>query len=234
MKARQTMKRQRLVQAALTALLLFVSVGVARASEAVTDAVIGTGTKASCQTEAAANAFGAAVTAGGVISFNCGPDPVIITVNTSVVDKAVTINGRGMISLSGEDLRQLFLVQDTGNLTLNSLSLIDGNTGLSGGGAIWIAPQGRVTVNGSFFIGNQAESGGDGGAIYTSGTLTINDTTLGNNEAKTAGGDGGAIYINSGTVMIRRSYLINNQAQNGGAIRLVGGTLTFGQSAARP
>ena len=228
------MRIRQIAQVALAPLLLFSGAGVANAQtpDAAT-AVIGTGTAASCQTNQAANAFTAAVVAGGVISFNCGPDFVEIEVNTSVVDKVVTVNGGGRIGLNGDDLRQHFLVLGTGHLTLNDISLLDGGAGGGNGGAISIAPNGQVTINRSFLTSNFTESGSDGGAIYTSGILTINNTTLGANEARSAGGDGGAIYINGGTVVIRDAYLINNQAQNGGAIRLVGGSLTFERSALR-
>ncbi len=228
------MRFQRIQAGALAAMLLFTSAGAASAQTPdATHAVIGTGTAASCQTNQASNDFTNAVIAGGVVSFNCGPNFVEIEVNTSVVDKAVTVNGGGLVGLNGEDLRQIFLVTGTGNLTLNDISLLDGGGGGGNGGAISIAANGQVTINRSFLTSNLTEGGSDGGAIYTSGVLTINDSTLGANVAQTAGGDGGAIYINGGTVVIRDSYLINNQAQNGGAVRLIGGTLTFERSTMR-
>ena len=228
------MRFQRIQAGALAAMLLFTGAGVANAQTPdAADAVIGTGTAASCQTNQASNDFTNAVIAGGVVSFNCGPNFVEIDVNTSVVDKTVTVNGGGLIGLNGEDVRQIFLVIGTGNLTVNDISLLDGGGGGGNGGAISIATNGQVTINRSFLTSNLTESGSDGGAIYTSGILTINDSTLGANEAKTAGGDGGAIYINGGTVVIRDSYLINNQAQNGGAVRLIGGTLTFERTTMR-
>jgi hypothetical protein len=230
------MRIQTVIGAGVMALLLFTGtgVGVASAQEPnATHAVIGAGTPASCQSNQAVNDFTAAVVAGGVVSFNCGPTFVEIVVNTSVVDKPVTVNGGGMIGLNGEDNRQIFFVTNGGNLTLNNISLLDGGGAGGNGGAIFIGANGRVTVNGSYLTSNLTESGSDGGAIYTSGFLTVTNSTLGANEARTAGGDGGAIYINGGVTVIRDSYLINNQAQNGGAIRLVGGALTLERTAVR-
>jgi hypothetical protein len=188
--------------------------------------VIGDGTAASCQTEEAANALGAAVAAGGEISFNCGPDPVIITSNTNATDQTVVVNGGGLITLSGEDLRQLFYVFGGGNLTLNDIILIDGNAG--SGGAIAVGPQASVTINRSFVTSNEAAT--HGGGIHNQGMLTINNSTLGSNIAT---GDGGGIYNAGGHVHLHFSYLISNQAVNGGGIHSNSGTLIVQTSAFR-
>jgi hypothetical protein len=189
---------------------------------------IGTGTAASCQTNEASNAFSAAVAAGGTVDFNCGPELVIINVTTSVVDQQVTVNGRGLIILSGEDLRQLFIVDDGGHLTLNDLGLSRGAS--SNGGALYLWPQASATINRSSLSSNR--STGDGGAIHNRGTLTINDSIVGSN---ITGVNGGGIFNNGGTVTIRRSYLVSNQAHNanGGAIYSVNGQVTLEQSAVR-
>lgn len=193
---------------------------------AATQTVIGSGSAASCQTEDAANAFSNAVAAGGVIDFNCGNDPVTIVVNTNVTDQQVTVNGNGLISLSGEDLRQIFLVFGSGNLTLNDLILADGNT--SQGGAIYIDTQASASINQSFLTSNQAS--GEGGGVYNRGYLLVQDSTLGSN---IAGTNGGGIFNDGGSVTILDSYLISNQANNGGAAYTVNGQLTIDRSAVR-
>jgi len=227
------MRIQAVIGAGLMALLLFTGAG-AQTPDAAT-AVIGSGTAASCQSNQAVNAFSAAVQAGGTVTFNCGPNFVEITVNTSVVGGGTTtvVDGGGRIGLNGEDVRQHFFVQSGGNLTLRNISLLDGGGGGGNGGAISVAGNGRVTIDSSFLTSNLTESGSDGGAIYSSGFLTVTNSTLGANEARTVGGDGGAIYINGDVTVIRDSYLINNQAQNGGAMRLVGGALTLERTAVR-
>jgi hypothetical protein len=193
---------------------------------AASQVVIGSGTAASCQTQNAANAFSNAVAAGGVIDFDCGDQPVIITVNTSVTDQEVTVNGDSRIILSGEDLRQLFLVTGSGSLTLNDLSLQDGDAGQ--GGAIWIDTQASVTINRSFLVSNNAASVGV--AVYNKGTLTIQDSTLGSN---IAGTNCGGIFNDDGSVMILDSYLISNQAVNGGGAYTAGGQFIMARSAVR-
>ncbi|HAJ37770.1 MAG TPA: hypothetical protein DCL15_19035 [Chloroflexi bacterium] len=208
----------------LIALLFGLSLALAPLA-AYADAVIGTGTPASCQTAQAATDLSNAVAAGGVISFNCGPAPVTIMANTNATDKTVVVNGGGLVTLSGDNLRQLFFVFGTGKLTLNNVTLIDGDA--PQGGALYVDTQAQATINGSFITSNNAN---DGGGVYNRGTLTINYTTLGSNIAS---GNGGGVYNNGGTVNITDSYLISNQAQNGGAIFTSGGQLTLLRSAVR-
>ena len=76
------------------------------------DHVIGNGTPASCTSKKVVRA----VAKGGVITFACGPDPVVITmrrpakvVNTS---RRVVIDGGGLVTLSGGGKRRI-LYQNT-------------------------------------------------------------------------------------------------------------------------
>ena len=71
------------------------------------DVVIGTGTPASCTSQAVVDA----VAHGGIITFDCGPDPVTIVmtdtakvVNTSPV---VVLDGGGKVTLSGAGQRRI-------------------------------------------------------------------------------------------------------------------------------
>ena len=71
------------------------------------DVVVGTGTPASCTSQAVVDA----VAHGGIITFDCGPDPVTIVmtdtakvVNTSPV---VVLDGGGKVTLSGADQRRI-------------------------------------------------------------------------------------------------------------------------------
>lgn len=204
---------------------------VSAAGPITTQATIGSGTAASCQTNAASNAFSNAVEAGGVVDFNCGPDPVVIIVDTTVVYQQATVNGNGLITLSGEDLRQIFYVMTAGNLTLNDIELRDGSAG--NGGAIYVEPPSTVTLNRTSIISSQAS--GYGGAIYSSGTLALNDSILDGNVATQ---DGGGIYNNGGSVTTTNTNFYDNRANRGGAIAnpqsstatLNGGFLTSNRS----
>ncbi len=198
------------------------------AQPTVPHVVIGSGTAASCESQAAANALDAAVAAGGEITFNCGDAPVTILVNTNVTDKTVTIDGGGLVTLSGENLRQIFILSGSANLTLNRINLIDGQ-GFAGAAIAVSSPLASATINNSFLISHDSESG-NGGAIYNVGTLTINHSSLGANRSSSFGG---AIFNNGGTVTVKHSTIINNDAAQGGGIWHSEGTVTVENSAIR-
>ena len=70
--------------------------------------VIGNGTPASCTSDAVV----AAVAAGGIITFDCGPDPVTITMTaTAKVRNAngprIVLDGGGKVTLSGGGQRRI-------------------------------------------------------------------------------------------------------------------------------
>jgi hypothetical protein len=150
--------------------------------------VVGSGTPASCT----GDAFIAAVAAGGVITFDCGPDPVTITLARPAKvfnDKGpeIVIDGGGLVTLSGGGKTRILYMntcdeaqvwttphcddQDHPRLTVQNLTFVDGNakaeSTYDGGGAIW-ARGGRLRVlNTRFFKNVCADTGADlgGGAI---------------------------------------------------------------------
>ncbi len=150
------------------------------------DHVVGDGTPQSCTSKA----FVDAVAQSGVITFNCGPDPITITLDETAKifnDKGpkVVIDGGGKVTLSGGGkVRILYqntcdpdLVwttpmcnnQETPQLTVQNLTFIDGNAkGLDdGGGAIFVRG-GRFKVINSRFFNNVCDDVGPdvgGGAI---------------------------------------------------------------------
>jgi len=142
------------------------------------DHVIGTGTPASCT----GAAFVAAVAQGGVITFDCGADPVTITLNETAKvfnDKGnVTIDGGGKVTLSGGDsVRILYMNtcdqaqvwttshcdnQDHPKLTVQNIAFDSGNhrdEGDEGGGAIF-ASGGRFKAINAVFTRNRCHDVG--------------------------------------------------------------------------
>jgi hypothetical protein len=145
--------------------------------------VVGTGTPASCTSAA----FVAAVAKGGVITFNCGPDPVTIALTQTAKvfnDKPdVVIDGGNKVTLSGAGLRRILYqntcdpaqtwttehcdTQDSPHLTVQNITLSRGNsTGQTygrddvyGGGAIFVRG-GRLKVYNTRFFKNVCESTG--------------------------------------------------------------------------
>lgn len=182
--------------------------------------VVGSGTPGSC-TDAA---FDAALTGGGLVTFNCGAAPFVLAVNTHVIQTGdtTTVDGGGRITLDGGDTLQHFYVLQGANLTLRRIVLANGR--FSAGGAV--LNQGSLTVWDATLTGNDADSGGSGGAIFndSSATATIRRSTL---ELNTANGGGGAIH-SLGTLVVIRSTLGNNSAGlDGGAIQNNGGDVTI-------
>lgn len=149
------------------------------------DHVIGSGAPGSCTAEA----FIQAVAQGGIITFNCGPDPLTITLPRPAKvfnDKPdVVIDGGGLITLSGGggtrilymntcDRNQVWTTphcdnQDHPTLTVQNITFIDANSQFEseydGGGAIWVRGGRFKIVNSRFFNNVCASLGPDvGGA----------------------------------------------------------------------
>ncbi|HET9139357.1 hypothetical protein [Actinophytocola sp.] len=142
---------------------------------------IGDGTAASCTSQAVV----AAVAAGGVITFACGPDPVTITMTATAKIRNATgpkivLDGGGKVTLSGGGKRRILYMntcdkaqghttshcqdQDHPQLTLQNLTFADGNstgeaTEGGGGGAVFVRG-GRVKVVNSRFTGNRCDGTG--------------------------------------------------------------------------
>ncbi len=121
--------------------------------------VVGTGTPESCTSAA----FVAAVAAGGVITFDCGPSPVTIVLTETArifndTGPDIVIDGGGLVTLSGNHERRILYMntcdeaqhwttshcqdQDHPRLTIQNLTFIDadsrGEEEFDGGGAIWV------------------------------------------------------------------------------------------------
>jgi hypothetical protein len=86
--------------------------------------VIGDGEPASCTSAAVVSA----VAAGGIITFNCGPNPLTITMNSTAdvtkTDHLVVLDGGGLITLNGGGQRQI-LFSDTCQGTLSTSDCVN-------------------------------------------------------------------------------------------------------------
>jgi hypothetical protein len=134
--------------------------------------VVGKGTPESCT----GDAFVAAVAKGGVITFDCGPDPVTITLTQTAkvfndANDEVVIDGGGKVTLSGGGSTRILYQntcdqdqhwttdhcnnQETPKLTVQNLTFVDGNAENEdeGGGAIFVRG-GRFKINNCRFFNN--------------------------------------------------------------------------------
>lgn len=179
-------------------------------------AVVGTGTPASC-TEAALRA---AVAGGGIITFDCGPDPVTIELHQTLDlpwNRDITIDGRRLVTLDGRDEVRL-MRSYSGNwmhsdftLTLQRLTLTRGKATPTE--AIPPAPAPC----------SQGFNDGEGGALYMrDGNLVVIDSRFIDNHAAQLGPDtgGGALYVlgSKRGALIVSSTFEGNSASNAGAV----------------
>jgi hypothetical protein len=184
----------------------------------------------------------AAVAKGGVITFDCGPAPVTITLTETAkvfndTGPKVVIDGGGKVTLSGGgsvrilyqntcDPKQRPVSSDCNNLqapalTLQNLTFVDGNaTGLEmndnegGGGAVWVRG-GRFKVINSRFFGNVCD---DLGSDLGGGAVRVLDFPTGTSVNR-------PVYIVSSTFGGKAGF--GNHCANGGALSSIGTSYTI-------
>lgn len=143
------------------------------------DRVVGDGTPESCT----GAAFVEAVAAGGVITFDCGPEPIVIGLDETArvfndTSPDIVIDGGDRVTLSGKGARRVLYMntcdeslkwttdhcndQDHPRLTVQNIGFVDGNaSGLDpdGGGAIFVRG-GRFRAHRARFFNNTCDETG--------------------------------------------------------------------------
>jgi hypothetical protein len=186
--------------------------------------VVGTGTAASCTGEA----FIAAVAKGGVITFNCGAEPAVVTLDKPAKvfnDKGpkIVIDGGGKVTLDGQGKTRILYMntcdekqvwtsehcdnQPTPQLSVQNINFVNGNAKneKDGGGAIF-ASGGRLKIINAKFAGNVcAETGPDvgGGAVrsfqqYNGLPIYVVNSTFGGAEGQGNVGSNGGALSSIG------------------------------------
>ncbi len=203
---------------------------------------VGTGTAASCTSSAVVRA----VAAGGIITFDCGPDPVTIRMTaTAKVRNAngpkVVLDGGGKVTLSGQGKRRVLYMntcdmlqgwttshcdnQDHPQLTVQNLTFADGDatgqrTDGGGGGAIFVRG-GRLKVVNSHFVGNRCDRTGPdlGGAAIRVLDQHDDKPVYVVNSTFTGGScaNGGALSSIGVSWVVLNSVLRDNEAIGNGA-----------------
>ncbi|MFG1742846.1 hypothetical protein ACGFJ4_01645 [Micromonospora chalcea] len=210
---------------------------------------VGSGTPASCTSEAVVKA----VAAGGVITFDCGPAPVTITMKATakVVNShgpRIVLDGGGTVTLSGGGKRRILYMntcdqaqgfttshcqnQDHPQLTVQNLTFADGDsTGEKveggGGGAIFVRG-GRFKVVNSRFVGNRCDRTGPdlGGAALRVLSQFENKPVYVVSSTFTGGvcANGGALSSIGVSWTVLNSVFRDNRAVGTGANPARGGT----------
>lgn len=153
------------------------------------DHVIGTGTAASCTSAAVL----AAVTAGGVVTFDCGSDPVTITLTATAKVRNSTeklvLDGGGKVTLSGGGVRRILYV-----------NTCDSAQGSVSGNCLYAPTKPKVTVQ------NITLADGD----------ATNEVMIqpGANSAEVSGG--GAIAQLGGYLKVVRAVFVRNTCATNG------------------
>jgi hypothetical protein len=183
--------------------------------------VVGRGTAASCTSAAVL----AAVRAGGIIRFSCGPKPVTIRLSATAkvrnTSSQVVLDGGGLVTLSGEGRRRILYLDTCDPAQVWTTSHCQDQS----------SPK-LVVQNLTFTDGNstgQRFDGGGGGAIFDrGGQLRIVDTAFAANRCERDGPDigGGAVralsQYNGRPVYVVGSSFTANVCSNGGALSSIG------------
>ncbi|WFE45470.1 hypothetical protein [Verrucosispora sp. WMMD1129] len=203
---------------------------------------VGNGTADSCTSAAVIRA----VAAGGIITFDCGPDPVTIRMTaTAKVRNAngpqVVLDGGGKVTLSGQGKRRILYMntcdalqgwttshcddQDHPQLTVQNLTFADGDstgqrTDGGGGGAIFVRG-GRFKVVNSRFVDNRCDRTGPdlGGAAIRVLDQHDDQPVYVVNSTFTGGScaNGGALSSIGVSWVVLNSVLRDNEAVGEGA-----------------
>jgi predicted outer membrane repeat protein len=191
--------------------------------------VIGDGTPASCTSQKVIDA----VAGGGVITFNCGPNPVTVKMDgTAKVfnDKApeIVIDGGGLVTLDGQNQRRILYMntcdsaqvwttshcdnQETPRLTVQNITFINGNSSngdTEGGGAIYAQGGTLKVVNSRFFNNSCNPTGPDVGGAAVRAFEQFNNLPL---------------YVVHSTFGGAEGY--GNSCSNGGGLSSIGVSYT--------
>jgi CSLREA domain-containing protein len=201
-------------------------------------------------------------TAVGGCSAGNGADTIAFGVSGQIdlgstlpaVASALTIDGSGQsIVVSGQRVVRVLEVDAGASLTLQTLTVADGDAANAGGilnegallvenstlsdndvaenfgagAGIWNTAEGRLSVTDSSFSDNGASRGGLGGGIYNDGEALVQNATFSGDGADT----GGAILnAAAGRLAVSDSTFIGNSAMGGGAISNAASTLSIANS----
>ena len=193
---------------------LYGSLGYA-ADETVTDAGDNGGPN---QLRAKINAVQAA--GGGTIVFAVGGTPIVLSgMMLPEITTNLTIDGGGVVTISGGNASRLLRVRSSGTLNLRGLTLTKGFQNGDGGALI---NEGTTDIQNCRFIENQAGGTSSGGAILSLGRLTITNSEFTGNKAV----GGGAIYPRfAGAVTTISGCVFSDNQATGGSSNGWGGAL---------
>lgn len=155
--------------------------------------------------------------------FFSSPQTIFLSRTLPPIAGTLTIDGGNhKVIISGDNQHRILDINPGAVLTILNLTLTNGITYDTGGGAA-IRNNGTLTINNSTLSNNSTGGATEGGAIANFGTATIVSSTISGNQAS---GFGGGI-ANSGMLTISSSTVTNNIANSdgGGIYNCMGCTL---------
>ena len=178
----------------------------------------------------------AALQEGGHIQFACGPNPITIPLNSTLITNGqdTVLDGGGLVTLDGQNqvriLEKPYSLNST--LVIQNMRFVNGRapsgagTGTHSGGAIRVGDPGtRIHLINSTFANNHTsdltEADNQGGVIFApnSHELLIEGSLFENNSA----GNGGAIGVIATGVVVHNSRFVGNAATDTAASGIVRG-----------
>ena len=161
------------------------------------------------------NAIASAVS-GDIIVFS-GVSTVTLTSGELLIDKNLTIDGGASgvtVTRSGGSQFRIFHIA-SGTVTLNKLTVTNGNLPGGGGGGLALDQAGTLNLNSCVFSGNSAT---EGAGIVLGGNATISNCTITGNSTSSNSTVGGGLLVYPPTVLvITGSTISNNTNGQGGA-----------------
>lgn len=182
--------------------------GVALPTQAAPqDTVIGNGTPASCTNAA----LTAAMLTGGNITFNCGPNPLTISITEKIALANAVIDGGGKVTLSGGNANRHFFVAPGITLGIKNIALVEGYSAV-GGGALEVT-QATLHLENARLANNEALARGGAVVVEVGSTVVIANSVIENNQSPAGGG----VWVSGGAdrFSISNSIVRGNGAGSG-------------------
>jgi len=153
-----------------------------------------------------------------------------------IISCDIKINGNGsIIERSGSTNFRIFEVNTTGLLRLSNITIRNGYTTITGGGAV-LSVDGGIEIDNAVFENNESKviTTGLGGAIYAyHSDLIVNHSEFknnrsGNGNGGTIAGSGGAIAVDaSQTGIFNSRFELNSAGGAGGGIYNIGSNISL-------
>jgi len=188
--------------------------------------VAGTGTSASCTETALDACLPGGGSFDGTVTFNCGGSATITVTATKSIYLNTSIDGGGLITISGGNSKGVFLVSAGGvDFSVQNLTIANGKGNNAGAIDTTDPGGGTLTVTNSTFSGNASCIAGKNKIVI------ITNSTFSGNSASGGGGNGGALKVGTGTtISVTGSTFSGNHANGSGGAINNNGTLTIANS----